>query len=225
MTKFILALLPTLLTFGPLLASGIGGMLYDDPSWYMSRAVPLVGALMTGAGLGIVIRLLHRQSREISRLAGEVRRLTTIVRHSRVDYRIHRDQANLEGTGYMEIGPGKYSGKHWQNGFVFVWGDAFGMAEGILAKYVANYDHFSMTDIPKDVGMKVIAEWQAVAARLRDMSSEQAQVALNLSAAYRDRLEFEIPAHRDEIASMLRKLAEACSFFYEREDWVCVLGM
>ncbi|MCG5054122.1 MAG: hypothetical protein KA712_14250 [Myxococcales bacterium] len=63
------------------------------------------------------------------------------------------------------------------------------MAEGILAKHVANYDHFSMIDIPKHVGEKVVAEWRDVADRLEDMSSEQAHTALNLSAAYRDRVD------------------------------------
>jgi len=33
----------------------------------------------------------------------------------------------------MEIGPGRYAGRHWQDGFLFVSEDAFGMAEGILA--------------------------------------------------------------------------------------------
>lgn len=125
----------------------------------------------------------------------------------------------------MEIGPGKYSGKHWQDGFLFVWEDAFGMAEGILTKHFPRYDHFSMNDIPKGVGQKVVAEWRDVADRLPGMSPEQAHTALNLSAAYRDLLDSEVASHRNEIANMLCELADACSDFYSREDWVCILGM
>jgi hypothetical protein len=104
-----------------------------------------------------------------------------------VDYRVRRESSELDSTGYVEIGPGKYAGKHWQDGFLFVWEDAFAMAEGIVAKHVPNYDHFSMTDIPKEVGRKVIAEWRAAADRLPGMSVDEARAALNLQSSYRDR--------------------------------------
>jgi hypothetical protein len=77
-----------------------------------------------------------------------------------VDYRVRRETSELDSTGYVEIGPGKYDGTHSQDGFLFVWEDAFDMAEGIVAKHVPTYDHFSITDIPKEVGQKVIAEWR-----------------------------------------------------------------
>jgi hypothetical protein len=142
-----------------------------------------------------------------------------------VDYRVRRETSQLNSTGYVEIGPGKYSGKHWQDGFLFVWEDAFGMAEGIVAKHVSSYDHFSTTDIPKDVGQRVIAEWRDAADRLSAMSPAQAHAALNLQAAYRERLDAEVDLHRDDIANMLRDLADECSKFYEREEWICVLGI
>ncbi len=142
-----------------------------------------------------------------------------------MDYRVRRRKSELESTGYMEIGPGKYSGEHWQDGFLFIWEDAFGMAEGILTKHFPKYDHFSMNDIPKDIGQKIVAEWRDVADRLPGMSPEQAHTALNLSAPYRDRLDSEVEPHREEIARMLRELADACGGFYSREDWVCILGM
>lgn len=147
------------------------------------------------------------------------------VKNKRVDYLVRRDKANLDSTGYVEIGPGKYVGKHWQGGFLFIWEDAFGMAEGIVAKHVPGYDHFSMTDIPKEVGHRVIAEWRDAAARLTEMTVEEAHKTLNLQASYRARLDSEIQLHRTEIADMLRILAETCSQFYEQDEWICVLGM
>ena len=142
-----------------------------------------------------------------------------------MDYRIRRESSDLDSTGYVEIGPGKYSGKHWQDGFLFVWEDAFGMAEGIVAKHVPKYDHFSMTDMPKEVGRKVIAEWREAADRLPAMTVEEAQAALNLQASYRERLDSELQSHRADVASMLRDLADACNEFYEREEWICILGI
>ena len=60
-----------------------------------------------------------------------------------MDYRVRRTKAELDSSGYMEIGPGQYSGKHWQDGFLFVWEDAFGMAEGIIVKHYPDYDHLT----------------------------------------------------------------------------------
>lgn len=142
-----------------------------------------------------------------------------------MDYRVRRERRNLNSTSYIEIGPGKYSGKHWQDGFLFVWEDAFGMAEGIVAKHVPTYDHFSMNDIPKDVGHRLIAELRDAADRLPAMSIEEAYTVLNLQPVYRERLGSELESHRAEIAQMLRDLADACSQFYEREEWVCILGL
>ncbi len=142
-----------------------------------------------------------------------------------MDYRIRRKRSELESTGYMEIGPGKYSGAHWQDGFLFVWEDAFGMAEGILAKHLLSYDHFGMNDVPKELGLRVIAEWRMVAGKLEGLTIEDACKALNLMASYHCHLENEVAAHRDAIAGLLSTLADECERFYGESDWLCVLGM
>lgn len=142
-----------------------------------------------------------------------------------MDYLIRRDAAELESTGYMEIGPGRYSGKHWQTGFLFVREDAFGMAEGILAVHFPAYDHFSMNDVPKEVGLKVIEAWKRAACALPSANPAEATALLQLDASYCTGLETEIADDRAAIASMLKELAAECRSFYEAEDWVCVLGM
>ena len=57
-------------------------------------------------------------------------------------------------------------GKHWQDGFLFVWEDAFGMAEGIVLKHFKDYDHFEMNDIPKNVGKLITVDWKKAASTL-----------------------------------------------------------
>jgi hypothetical protein len=142
-----------------------------------------------------------------------------------MDYVIRRRADELDSTGYVEIGPGRYTGKHWQDGFLFVWEDAFGMAEGIVAKHLPAYDHFEMNEIPRDVGLAITAEWRDVAAKLRALSPVEAHAALNLDASYHARLNEELSSHREEIAQLLRELAEECERFYLQGDWICVLGM
>ena len=146
------------------------------------------------------------------------------VRHWIVDYRIRRNKHELDSTGYVEIGPGKYSGEHWQDGFLFVWEDAFGLAEGIVMKHFPAYDSLSMNDIPSAVGRKVAAEWREVAARLDGMKPVEVSTALNLPPSSQD-LNAEIAERKSDIEAMLRELAEGLDGFCDHEDWVCILGM
>lgn len=142
-----------------------------------------------------------------------------------MDYRIRRNPSELESTGYMEIGPGKYSGLNWQDGFLFVWEDAFGMAEGILAKYLPEYDHFGMNDVAKEVGLQVISEWRRVADVLGSLGLEEACRALNLEASYHGGFEDDVAADRGPIAALLRELADECERFYRQGEWICILGV
>lgn len=142
-----------------------------------------------------------------------------------MNYAILQHAHELDSTCYMEIGPGRYSGKHWQGGFLFVWEDAFGMVEGILAKHLPEYDHFGTNDIPRAVGRAIIADWRDVAAKLAALSPAEAHAALNLDASYRVQLDEELSSHREEIAQLLHRLADACEQFYSQNDWICVLGM
>jgi hypothetical protein len=142
-----------------------------------------------------------------------------------MDYTVHRSLEELERTDYIEIGPGKYSGKHWQDGFLFVSEYEFGMAEGIIAKHFTKYDHFAPNDIPKNMGQKITAEWAHVAALLDQMASGQIYNVLNLDGSFLNYVDSDVESHKADIAGMLRSLAEACNAFYQQGDWICILGM
>ncbi len=142
-----------------------------------------------------------------------------------MDYEIRRNKDELDSTGYMEIGPGKYSGKHWQEGFIFVWEDAFSMAEGIVMKYFKDYDHFGMNDIPKEIGISISSEWFKAASTLNYTSEEKYQELLNLDAVYRNNMATEVSENKQSIIKMLNELAQSFEQFYQTEDWVCILGV
>ena len=142
-----------------------------------------------------------------------------------MDYRIRKDPSELDSTGYIEIGPGRYSGHHWQPGFLFVWEDAFGMAEGLIARHLPEYDHFGMNDIPRTTGLAIVAEWREAAAELPGLNDEAVHTRLSLDASYRTWAGPEIAAHRPDIARLLGDLADECEVFYGQGEWICVLGM
>ncbi|MGE0761397.1 MAG: hypothetical protein AB7O38_30565 [Pirellulaceae bacterium] len=142
-----------------------------------------------------------------------------------MDYEIRRQADELDSTDYVEIGPGRYNGQHWQKGFIFIWEGAFGMAEGIVARHLPAYDHFGMNEMHRDVGTAVIAEWRDVAARLPVLNPSAAHAALNLDATYSTRLDAQVLSHRTEISTMLCQLSDECERFYSSSEWVCILGL
>lgn len=141
-----------------------------------------------------------------------------------MDYQLRRSKGELASTNFLEIGPGRYVGAHWQEGFLFVWDEAFVVAEGILSKHFPDYDHYAMNDLPEEIGEKVIAEWRSVARQLDRLDVADARRALNLANADPE-LDHELATHRRDIARMLRELADECEKFYQKSEWICVLGI
>ena len=82
-----------------------------------------------------------------------------------------------------------------------------------------------MNELPRPLGLAVIADWRAAAAQLPALTEDAAHHTLNLDASYRTWVGPEIAAHRDDIAQLLRELADECEAFYEQNEWVSVLGM
>ena len=142
-----------------------------------------------------------------------------------MDYRIRRKKSELKGTGYVEIGRGKYSGKHWRDGNVFIHEEAFTMATGIIVNHYLEYNPFGDNDIPKNIGMEITAEWREVANQLYYMSDSQVRHALNLDMLDRKWIDTVIASHKAEIIDMLRELADRCDEFYDKKDWIRILGI
>ena len=142
-----------------------------------------------------------------------------------VDFQIYEDPAQLDSTAFFEIGPGPYTNKHWQPGFIFVAEDAFSMAEGIVARHFPAYDHFAVNTMPKSVSTRIIAEWAHAAAQITNLEAKACARLLNFDAAYRYGLDDILQRQRAEIARFLNDLASKCSRINADAESLCVLGM
>ena len=137
---------------------------------------------------------------------------------------IHRSKAGI-GSGYVEICGGKYSGKHWQAGCVFIEEEEFLVAEGIIGKHFAEFSHLGPNDLPRAIGKRISAEWRATAERLPRMTGREIFEALNLGGTPSARRTDALTASSQDIARMLVELADECDKLYEREEWICILGV
>jgi hypothetical protein len=142
-----------------------------------------------------------------------------------MDYTVYRDPKSLDSTGYMEIGPGKYSGQHWQEGFLFIWEDAFSIAEGIIVRNFPEYDHFGMNDIPRFPGLMTASDLRRAACALGSAKSTEASGLLFIPDWLITAFTADLAGRRDEMQAMLTAIADVLEQAYRSKDHVCILGM
>ena len=142
-----------------------------------------------------------------------------------MDYAVRRKPRELDSTGFMEIGPGRYSGKHWQEGFIFIWGDAFSLAEGIIRVHFPDYDRLAMNDIPREVGIRIVIDLQRAAVELESANETAAAICLHIPEWLSEQFPLELASHRTAITVMLEELAGGLDRAYQSEDYACILGV
>lgn len=142
-----------------------------------------------------------------------------------MDFTIWRKVSELASTCYVEIGPGPYTGDHWQDSSLFIDEIAFSAVEGLVQVHLPSYSHFAANDLPRAVGEVVIAEWLEVATRLPLLDAGAAYGALHLEeVALRWRLR-DVARHQQAITSLLRQLADECERYYQRAGTLRIVGM
>lgn len=142
-----------------------------------------------------------------------------------MDYTAYRYAKTLGSTGFMEIGAGKYSGQHWQEGFLYVWEDAFTIAEGIVAKHHAPYDHCGMNDIPRESGLAIAKDLRSAAAALPTSDGPEAIRLLALPNWLIEDFLCEFPERRSQMQALLVAIARTLEQAYVAEDYACILGV
>lgn len=142
-----------------------------------------------------------------------------------MDYTVRRDPKVLDSTGYMEIGPGTYNGQHWQEGFLFVWEDAFAIAEGIVTNHFPQYDHLGNNDIHRNEGILIARDWRAAADALGHLEADGAIEALNLPKWLATGFDKEFALHHRDIQELLVQLADTFELSYTSSDYACIIGV
>ena len=141
-----------------------------------------------------------------------------------MDFRVYREpHAWGHSTAFIEICPGRYAGKHWQTGCLFVDDEAFSYAGGIISKHFPAYDPYAMQDIPKDVWHAISADWASAADKLTGLSDTEAKRLLGLE--WRQGPLTDLPQNSQQVCAMLRALARESLALSTTEEWLCVLGL
>jgi hypothetical protein len=81
------------------------------------------------------------------------------------------DARALEGTCYIEVLPGSYKNKCWNEGSLFFPEETFGYLEPIIEKHVPEYDHYAFTEIEKERWLAIIEAFETLAMKLEGAES------------------------------------------------------
>ncbi len=121
---------------------------------------------------------------------------------------IIKTKAELEGTCYIELAPGKYQGKHWESTSLFFDEEIFGLIEPIFEKHVPNYDHYSMNDADSTAWVKIIYDLNSLVSSL-DSASEFSEILGKVGFIFsgtRDSFQTEFLVKKHELQQLVIEL-------------------
>lgn len=145
---------------------------------------------------------------------------------SKMRYKLFRDKASLGShTSVIEVGPGRYSGKHYQTGFVFIDEDAFIYAEASIRKHFSAYDHYDMNDITRQIGEAILQDWRVVAKKILLIQKCDLKDELPRFSEVHECREVLWDKERNNIAKMLNELADFVEDVLKDNMYFCILGL
>lgn len=141
--------------------------------------------------------------------------------------RLIRNKAQLHGTCYFELLPGKYQGQCWNEGSVFIAEYVFGFVEPIIARHEPRFDHYAFVSIPRPTWKHIIADLESLAERAEsaeDISELREEVGFLLACARREFAK-EFRSNAAALSRLARELSGWLSEQLMRHECISVLGM
>ena len=141
--------------------------------------------------------------------------------------RIIRNKAELEGTAYIELLPGRYNKQCWNEGSLFFEEEVFGYMEPIISRHVPSYDHYAFTEISASKWAAIVRDFQSLESAL-DQSRSVGELAEDVGFLFVGaEARFAENFHGNKVA--LRHLLREVSTWVSREaslhECVTVLGL
>ena len=134
---------------------------------------------------------------------------------------------DLEGTAYVELLPGTYSGQCWQPGSLFFTEERWAHVEPIIRQCVPSYDHYAFTDVPA-------AQWRCVIDGLNDLVSfldsdpSWSQLPDRIGFFFanpEDRLSAARDLHLDLLRAMVNDFRGWLQRRLQEDDSIAILGL
>ena len=140
---------------------------------------------------------------------------------------LYREQADLRGTQYVELQPGRHRGQHWLRGSVFLMDSVWGLIHAPLERRVASYSFFGVTEVGADLWSGILEDWGALRAaiitadRIGDVSGHFELPYATLEAEFNE----DFGENARVLADVVRELAQWVQDVLTEEDVITVAGL
>lgn len=137
---------------------------------------------------------------------------------SEFSFKVYRNIADLKGTLYVEIGGGKYDGKHWSNGNIFIMDESLGVIAPIINKFIPHFWCGGFYGMDQHLSKLETINMTCYLEDLVREDGKALQQEINLSLGV-------FHAYKSNIISMINELTKSLDILCEDYETIKFLGI
>ena len=138
-----------------------------------------------------------------------------------------RQLSDLDGGEFLEIFPGPYKGRSWNEQSVYIEDHAFSVLEGIVKQHAPSFDHRSNTQIPNENWQSIINDLNSLQASLLNAGSIEDLSGLLTFRDATTRGEFasDFSGNKAKLSTLIEELKSWLEHELESQTVISILGI
>lgn len=137
------------------------------------------------------------------------------------------DKQELEGTGYIELLPGVFTGKVWSSNSVYFSEESFGYMEPVFEEVVAEFNRYAFTEVPAELLPELSAKLHKLADFLAKVkSTEELNGRIGFIYAETEAIfALDFSSNRQALVDMIEELCDWLDKQADEQDAITILGL
>ncbi len=133
--------------------------------------------------------------------------------------------AELDGGEFLEIFPGPFKGRSWNEQSVYLEDNAFALIEPIVKRHVPNFDHRANTAIDRDSWTAIISDLTALKLQLAGAKSLEGAILSLRDDSIKAEFEADFQNNVGRLTGTIDKLVAWLNRELESQPVISVLGI
>ncbi|MCM3183750.1 hypothetical protein EV581_103758 [Bacillus sp. BK006] len=142
--------------------------------------------------------------------------------------KIIRDLDSLQGTCYVEIKPGKYTGEHWTKESIFFTDETFTYFSSTIEKYYKKYSLWGMSEISRETWKLIVEELENLKLFLMD-NPKADELKNHIGFFYLDSTEKKFKENLNQhVSDLVQVISEFQTWITEKSKnngYISILGI
>ncbi|WP_195696287.1 hypothetical protein [Priestia megaterium] len=142
--------------------------------------------------------------------------------------KIIRDLDSLQGTCYVEIKPGKYTGEHWTKESIFFTDETFTYFSSAIEKYYKKYSLWGMSEISRETWKLIVEELENLKLFLMD-NPKADELKNHIGFFYLDSTEKKFKENLNQhVSDLVQVISEFQTWIIEKSKnngYISILGI